>query len=174
MKRQHTAIFCIINLSILLTLYGCDGGPNGGPKPPSVKVSTAPENAVSSGAIITSTVEVQRVGESFYAAFDLTYNPDVIQFVEGAEGTFLSQEGLDATSFQVALEDGEPGRLTVGLTRIGPIGEVSGTGTLLTLTFKAVGSGTSLLEFQDPRGLKNSANEDVAIETWQDGTVTVQ
>jgi hypothetical protein len=176
MKRRYKTIFFIIQLSIVWTLYGCGGGgSDSGPMPATVKVSASPENGtVSSGVTVSRTVEVQNIGDTFYTAFDLTYNPEVIQFVEGTEGTFLSQDGSDETSFQIALENGVPGRLTVGLTRMGPIGEVSGTGTLLALTFKAVGPGASPLAFQDPKGFRNGANEDIAIHAWQDGTVTVQ
>ena len=57
---------------------------------------------------------------------------------------------------------------------LGPIGEVSGSGTLLTLTFKAMGPGATSLSFANPKGLKNSANQDVVIGSWENGTVTVQ
>lgn len=181
MREQSTKIFSVICLLAALTLFGCGsgGGGSGGSAPsspqPEAKVSLSPAlSTVSSGDTFTRTVEVENVGATFYVAFDLTYDPSVIEYMDATEGTFLNQNGLDGTSFQDALQNGTPGRLAVGLTRTGPIGEASGSGTLLSLTFRALTPGTTSLAFANPKGLKNSANQDVVIDIWENGTITVQ
>ena len=129
---------------------------------------------VNLGESFSQTIEVLNIGETFLVAFDLTYDPNVIEFVSGSEGPFLSRSGVDPTSFQIGLQDEVAGRLIVGLTRLGPIGNISGSGVLLTLTFNAVGIGSSSLIFEQPRGLRDNALQDVAIDTWQDDMVIVQ
>ena len=179
MEKKRTNIFFIFFLCIPLLLVGC--GEKKPPEPvPLAPPSTAkvvispPSGAVSQGSVFTRTVKVENIKGTFFAAFDVIYDPAVIEFQNAAEGTFLNKSGTDATSVQVALKNAAQGGVIVGLTRLGPIGDVSGDGTLLTLTFKAVGPGTAILAFRDPRGLKNSANQDVTISTWENGTVTVQ
>lgn len=179
MHRTKTNFLFVTCFFMALTLYGC-GGSGGGqsqstPVPVVAKVSLSPSSAtLGVGATFNRTVEVQNIGNTFYAGFDLTYDPNVIQYLDRTEGGFLNKSGADPTAVEVALQNGQPGRITVGLTRLGAIGEVSGNGTLLTLSFKAVGAGTTTLTFENPKGFKNSSNQDVVIDTWENGTVTVQ
>ena len=166
-------------LTTLAAVYGCEGGGSGGGGQirPTAKVSLFPTSGtINEGDIFTRTVEVEDVEEAFYVAFDLTYDPSVIEYMPDnvEEGTFLSGNKPDSTSLQAALLNGIQGRFAIGVTRLGQIGDVSGSGTLLTLYFKAVGPGNALLSFEDPKGIKNSANQDVVIDVWEGGTVTVQ
>lgn len=177
MGKERTNIFFIFCFLAVLILSGCrdkEKEPTGGGQPTAKVVLSPASGAVSQGSTFTRTVEVQNLNGTFFAAFDVTYDPAVIEFQNAVEGAFLSKGGSEATSLQVALQNAGQGRVVVGLTRLGPIGEVSGNGTLLTLTFKAVGPGATTLAFTNPKGLKNSANQDVAIGAWEDGTVTVQ
>lgn len=170
MTKERTKIFFILCFLALLIFSGCSPD-----REPTAKVVISPPSgAVSQGSTFTRTVAVQNLKGTFFAAFDITYDPAVIEFQSAAEGTFLNKSGADATSVQVALQNAAQGRVVVGLTRLGPVGEVSGDGTLLTLTFKAVGPGAATLAFTNPKGLKNSADQEVAIGAWENGTVTVQ
>ena len=128
---------------------------------------------VSPGETFDSSVELRNVGDTFFAAFDILYDPTVVEYVDAREGSFLNQEGTGPTAFRVGPHDEEPGRLKVGLTRLGPIGDVSGSGTLLTLTFKALDYGSTTLAFSNPKGLKTADNLDTVIDTWENGTITV-
>jgi hypothetical protein len=181
MKGLNAQRFLIAWLSLALILAGCSSGGSGGGKPESdspesmAKVSLSPPSStVGQGVIFTRMVVVQNVGNTFYTAFDLVYDPTMIEYMEASEGTFLSQDCSDCTSFQVALENGEPGRLTVGLTRLGEIEEASGSGTLLSLIFKAVAPGTTTVAFANPKGFKDRTHQDVIINAWENGTITVQ
>jgi hypothetical protein len=176
MTKRCTKIFSV--MSLLVVLVGCGGGGSGSEGSPgstASKVSVSPPTGtVRPGATFTRTIEVQKVDETFYAAMDLTYDPAVIEYTGATEGSFLNQDGSDATSFEVAFEDGEPGKLTIGLTRFGATEADPGSGTLLALSFKALSPGTTSIAFDDPKGLMNSANQDVGIVNWEDGSVTVE
>lgn len=170
-------IIIVICLGISLILGGCrkddSSSPGGGAG--LVKVSIYPASAtVASGATYTCTVELNNVGEAFYAAFDLTYDPKVIEFLTAKEEGFLSRDGSDPTEMQVVLQNGESGKLMIGLTRLGPIGGVSGTGRLVALTFKAVGPGVTTLAFSDPKGIRDSTDQDVPMDAWDNATLRVE
>lgn len=169
-------IFPAAFLLIVLALYGCGNEFGNSDNLQKQRVSITPSaGTVDEGDTFTRTVEVHNIGKTFYAAFDLTHDPEVIEYVSATEGTFLSRNGTDSTSTQVSLQNNTQGRITVGITRLGQgVDEPSGSGTLLTLTFRAAGTGTTTLTFTTPRGFKDHANQDVAIDEWVDGTVTVQ
>ena len=159
-----------------LMLTGCGGSDSDSPQPslsPAVSVSPATETHTA-GDRFDRTVEVTYVKGTSYAAFDVVFDPAVIRFQTITEGTFMNQNGAVSTSFQAALEDSEPGKLVVGLTRLGTADEVSGDGILLTLTFQAMNPGYTTIMFGDPKGFRNSSNEEVKIEAWEGGSVTVE
>jgi len=170
--------FIVCAMSVLM-LYGCGGGGGGGgtppPSGPMAEVSVSPaSSSVNQGDEFTRTVEVKDAGSIYYAAFDVTYNPEVIEFLDADEGSFFNQNQAGSTWFEAALENGKQGRVAMGITRLGSVGEVSGSGKLVTLHFKAVGHGTSSIALSDPKGFKNSAGNNVSVNTWTDGMVTVQ
>ena len=183
---MKSTIFIFWGLLATLGIHGCGGGGGGGgagggsPTPPATsEVSLFPgAGAVSQGQEFTRTVEVKNIGKTFFVAFDLTYDPKVIKYVDTVEDTFLNRSQQDQTTLQAALQNGVEGRVTIGLTRqpdpFGGRGDVYGSGELLTLHFKAVGPGTTPLSFSDPKGFVDSNNNPVSIGAWQDGTVSVQ
>lgn len=180
MKQRQVKRFSILGFLVTLSLFGCGNEGGGGlpPTPPSspkVLFSTpSTSNTVNQGDTFTRTVEVRGVEKAFNAAFDLTYDPTVIQYVGAAEGPFLSRNRLDSTSFSTALQDGAQGRIVTGLTRLGRVDGVSGNGALVTLSFQAIGLGSTTLAFADPKGLKNNVNQDMTIDSWENATVIVQ
>ncbi|HEY5649155.1 MAG TPA: cohesin domain-containing protein, partial [Nitrospiria bacterium] len=131
-------------------------------------------HSAQTGEMIVHTVEVQDLGETYFSAFDILYNPDVIEFVDSNEGNFMNQGGSDPTSMEVALQDGIPGRLTVGLSRLGLVGDISGDGTLLTLRFRGLNPGITTISFSPPMGFKGLGNKPTLIHAWNNGTVTVE
>lgn len=181
MRKESTKIFFFVGLLAALMIQGCGRGGGGGEQTPTsqptmAKVSVSPPTGtVNKGDTITRTVEVQNIGNTFYVAFDLSYDPKVVAYVDAEEGSFLSRNEPDSTNFQAALENGTQGKVVFGLTRLGGR-EVSGSDRLLTLHFKAVGFGTTSISFSSPKGFLNSANpsQNVPIDSWEDGTITVQ
>jgi hypothetical protein len=174
--RQFFA--CIV---LAIALIGCGSGGsssgNGSPGPSADKAEVRIEpssGVVVQGTTFTRTVQVKRIGDSYYAAFDVSYNPEVIDYVDVTEGPFFSRGGSDQTSIQVASPANEKGRLTLGLTRLARDGEVSGSGELLTFRFKAIGPGTTRLTFESPMGFRNRKNQEVTVDAWESAAITVQ
>lgn len=128
---------------------------------------------VSVGDAFTRDIAVFDLRETFYVAFDLTYDPAVIAYMGATEGDVFKKDN-GVTVLQTALKEGQPGTIVIGLTRVGQIGNISGSGKLMTLSFKAVAAGTSALTFSDPKGFRTQSHQDVPIDDWQDGAVTVE
>lgn len=187
-SRRHGVLFMFVIL-LSLALGGCGGGkddgsltgPAGSPAASASVVVLPDRTVVNQGQTFTRTVQARNVDGAFYAAFDMLYDPAVLEFVKAEEGPFLTRQGADSTSMQTKVQSGTTmldsralKRVTIGLTRLGQIGDVIGTGNLVVLTFKAVGAGESPLILDEPRGIKDMSNQEVAINNWVDGTVTVQ
>ena len=75
--------------------------------------------------------------------FHLTYNPDVLQYVSSAQGTFLNSDGSNTVFFVSPMID----ELVVGLSRLGVGTGASGDGVLATFEFLATGAGDGELAF---------------------------
>jgi general secretion pathway protein D len=85
----------------------------------------------------------------------LVYDPKFLDFAGAAEGIFLKRDGKP-TLFRTVL-DKTTGQVTIVLNRVGDAGGVSGSGTLLTATFKARNQGPASIGFvgvnlADPAG----------------------
>lgn len=166
-------------LAVALLIACGGGGGGGGPTaPPSIVYSasgTAGANSValvqgsgSSATRLVLAVRVTQVTGLFGVAFDVVYPSGALQFAGATEGTFLSGTN---TSFQFS----EPtaGRLVVGLTRLGAVAGVSGSGDLMTLQFtprSTAGSGG--IGFQSNAAFNATANAIPGV-TWFGGSVTV-
>lgn len=95
----------------------------------------------------TTTITLGDVTNLYGASVNISYNPALLEFVRVAEENFLKQDGK-STSFMHAVNTAD-GRVTIGITRLGQVGGVSGTGGLFSVVFKGKGEGTSPLSFQD-------------------------
>lgn len=182
MIGKNVSLFTLMVLLSLPLLQACGGGEvtsetassPGTFIPYSKILVTPPSGEVASGETFERSITIESSDLAFFAAFDMTYDPNLVEFVGAEEGIFLNRNGTDPTFFQAALQNGQPGRLTVGLTRLGPIGNVSGGGELVTLTFRALNPGTTILAFSSPRGLKGSENQNSQIDAWENGIVTIR
>lgn len=90
-----------------------------------------------------------------HVPFHLVYDPQVLLFEYGEEGSFLGSDGAQTAFFAAA--SGGGGIVVVGLSRLGQTTGVSGAGDLCVLHFRAVGPGTTALAFssekvKDPAG----------------------
>jgi hypothetical protein len=77
--------------------------------------------------------------------FHVVFNPAVVRFESGEEGSFLSGGGQTAF-FASPTSTGE--RVVVGLSRLGPEQGASGSGELCRLRFTTIGAGDSALAFE--------------------------
>lgn len=95
---------------------------------------------------ITVQVNVVNVVNLFGAPFYLGYDPARLDVVSATEGGFLNNDG-QSTVFLNSI-DSQKGQIIIGLSRLGPIGGVSGSGTLATITFRAKAAGPVTLTLQ--------------------------
>jgi general secretion pathway protein D len=79
------------------------------------------------------------------AAFTFVYDPIFVEFVGAAEGPFMKQDGKP-TTFQSTVDKGT-GQVTVTINRSQDAGSISGTGNLISTTFKAKNQGPSNFGF---------------------------
>lgn len=95
----------------------------------------------------TAGVSLSDVANLYGASINLSYDPNFFEFVTVTEGGFLKQDGK-STSFMHAVNTAE-GRVTVGMTRLGGVGGVSGSGSLFSAVFRAKGEGIAIITPQD-------------------------
>ena len=155
--RPAAALVAVAGVALAL-LAACGGGGGGGPTAPPAPTpaltftpgGTSGGNVIllartgpTGGSDLVLAVEAREVAGLYGAAFDLGYPAAVLDFQGATPGEFLSSDG-----FQVSLQVAEEtGNLIVGVTRLGAVPGVGGSGTLLTLRFRAVASGSGSLSF---------------------------
>ncbi len=103
-----------------------------------------------------------------------TFDPDVITIDDWNESDFLVSNG--GTVLAYAVVDNAAGRFEINLSVVGadPAG-VSGTGTLITLTFAGTAAGLSSLTFVDAETeLRDPSNDPIAIVQLVDAQIRVR
>lgn len=147
--------------ALLVLALACGGGGGGGgtPTAPTPRLTFTPagggaELALATGAGSTNArlrldLVASAVTDLYGVAFELGYPAQVLRYVEVGEGTLLSDGDLVQTSFQAV--EIEPGRLLVGLTRLGAVGGASGSGVLMSFVFDAIGAGAGAIAFAEER-----------------------
>jgi general secretion pathway protein D len=81
------------------------------------------------------------------APFVLDYDPTILEFISMAEGELLKQDNV-STDFLFNVDKGA-GQIEIMLSRIGDAGGVSGSGTLVTATFRPLRKGMASIGFAD-------------------------
>jgi predicted outer membrane repeat protein len=177
-RRVAIRVFCL--LAAVTVACGGDGGGGGGPTPPPAGITFtatggATTNALnlglasgSSTTVLRLDLSAQNVTNLYGVAFDLNYPSQVLSFNGATQGSFLTGT---ATSLQ--FEEPTPGRLVIGLTRLGAVPGASGSGVLLTLQFASRGTaGSGAFTFQSNTAF-NSSGGAIAGVAWGGGTVSV-
>jgi hypothetical protein len=167
---------------LLLSVAACGGGGGGGggggptqPQPGIVYASATAGNnslAFSGNAGATTTLRLDltatQLSGVYGLGFDLVFPDSLLAYSSSTEGTFFAGTG---TTFQV--KESEPGRLVVGISRLGAVSGVSGSGTVLTLVFTSRGTaGSGSISFQKNSAF-NSSGGPISGINWAGGTVTV-
>jgi len=87
----------------------------------------------------TVQVRVEGAKDLYGISIQLIFNPPLIEIVQVAEGTFLNSDGME-TRFAPSI-DNQNKRLGVDLRRTGQVKGIDGSGTLFTITFRALTKG---------------------------------
>jgi general secretion pathway protein D len=85
----------------------------------------------------------------------ITYDPEVVEVVEWRQGDLLGS----AEEVQMLGAVGEPGRLLLGISRLGERPGVTGRGTVAVLTLQAKRGGQASLAFERPKALGPALEE---------------
>jgi hypothetical protein len=175
----------------LLALLGvaCGGGGGGGPTAPpppppptsgiaftaagtagDMTIHLAKEDGTAAN-ILRLQVRASMVTDLFGLGFDLVYPQGVLEFNDGSEleGGFLSGDG---STVELLIEEQPAGRLLVGITRLGNVGGVDGSGLILTLEFTGIANGQGSFAFV-ARDAFDSAGDILGETVWQAGEVNV-
>ena len=115
-------------------------------------------------------INVENVSDLYGFEFKLSYDTGVLDALNITEGPFLKSGG---PTFKAKMEINETtGTIYVAITLYEVEQGVNGSGTLVTIKFKAASSGKSLLHLYDTI-LGNSLGEPIP-HTTKDGTVYIK
>ena len=90
---------------------------------------------VSVGDTVEVEILVSDVEDLYGVALDVVYPAEVFSFYSCVEGEVLGRDGLE-TNQAFALESGEEGRLVVGLSRLGLVDGIDGSGRVAVCHFE--------------------------------------
>jgi general secretion pathway protein D len=109
-------------------------------------VQIAAPATIESGQQFSVDIKAADVQNLAGAAFVLSYDPKILDYVSAGEGTFLKKDGKP-TVFSAT---GNPadGTLTVKLNRAPDSPGISGAGTIVSALFRAKSKGTASFGFQ--------------------------
>jgi len=100
-------------------------------------------------------ISVNNISDLFGMPFYLVYDPKLLQFVSAKEGPFLGQDG-NSTLF-VFFNNTNLGSVIVCLTRLGQVKGISGSGTVMSINFKAVGISNTSIVFNKASAKKTTS-----------------
>jgi len=184
--RWLTSIGLLV-VAVVFGSIGCGGGGGGGggptePPPPSSGVTFTAAGPAGSNSIYlaqgTNTaanrfvldVKASQVDDLYGVSFNLEFPDARLRWVPGGsqEGSFLSSSG--STDFIV--EEDSPGVLIVGLSLLGDVAGSSGSGTLLSLEFEPVSSGSGPMTMTRHDAINSTGDVKTLVE-WIGGSVSV-
>jgi general secretion pathway protein D len=114
------------------------------------------------GSSITVSLQVENVRDLFTAPLRLKFDPKLLRLTSIRPGSLMNGDGEKLNFNENTLND--TGDATIKLNRLPGSGGVSGSGTLLTLTFQAVGTGTSAVTIVDA-GLRDAQLQPITVAT---------
>ena len=120
-----------------------------------------PDTSMTVGQETTFEAAVDGVKDLYGGIITLAYNPKVVEFKTASEGAFLKKDGRP-TSFLFS-NNVSAGTVDLYLTRIGNVGGVSGSGSLVTVVFQGKSGGMSELAIKSVK-LTNFRREPVRSE----------
>lgn len=93
--------------------------------------------SVSAGDVLEVDVQMSGMHDIYGVALDLVYDPSLLEFQDSSAGQFLGIDGVDVV-FAAALENGTPGRLVAGVSRVGSAPGLDGSGSIMSMRFKVL------------------------------------
>jgi general secretion pathway protein D len=110
---------------------------------------------------VSVTLQAENVSDMFSAnPIRIKYDPNQLRLNDIVQGEFLARDGQRVTITRDIRNDS--GEATVTLTRLPGAAGVSGTGTVATFMFQAIGKGSSAITVTD-FGLKNTQQQPIVV-----------
>jgi len=133
------------------------------PKPPGALAVRfdQPATGLKAGAPLTLNLQVDNAADLFGAPMRLKWDPKVLRLNDVSRGPLLASDGQQPIFTRNIRND--EGEAVVVLNRAAGAPGVSGSGTLLTLTFQAVGKGSTAVSVLD-LSLRNAQMQPVAAQ----------
>ncbi len=136
------------------------------PEPIGPAVFIRPARTERSDGILVLEFWVKDVTDLYGVAFDLRYPKKLFKFPAGratsaVQGNFLNEDGAAETNLVVRRT--KEGNLVVGISRLGPVEGVSGTGHLLSIELRGINvAGSKKIRYRKARPV------DSKLEIFQD------
>ncbi len=146
-----------------------DPEPEPEPPPPALVRVDATSAVFTVDDVVPVLVQIQSATDVGHVPFHLAFDPRVLRFDHGVQGSFLNIDG-SPTVFN-AITSGSGDAVVVGLSRLGRVPGIDGAGLLCQLNFVAVGPGTTQLRFQRS-AVKDSENGPM-LSAFASGSVSV-
>ncbi|MBI1766858.1 MAG: hypothetical protein HYR67_00610 [Bacteroidetes bacterium] len=127
----------------------------------SLLVVTPSSSLIHVGDQVFLTVSINQVDQLYSAPFYLLYNPNLLDLVKVLQGNFLSQNQQQVVFFNS--NQPEQGRVVVGLSRVGQVKGISGSGVLAVFIFKAKSQGLANFSMQDAE-FRNASMDIIALQ----------
>jgi general secretion pathway protein D len=109
--------------------------------------------------VVSVALQIENATDLFSAPMKLKFDPKILRLTSIKPGNLLSGDGQKINFSENTLNDS--GDATITLNRLPGSGGISGSGALITLTFQAVGRGTSTVTVND-MGLMNSTMQPIS------------
>jgi general secretion pathway protein D len=104
---------------------------------------------------------VENVTDLFAAPMKIKFDPKVLRLTSIRPGSVMSGDGSKINFSENTVN--EAGEAVVVLNRTPGTGSVTGSGSLLNLTFQAIGKGNTTVSVVDPE-LKNLQQQPIAVQ----------
>lgn len=176
MKWRNFLLIFVLCLSVMPVLVSCGTGVdsnnnsvenngntesaliftpnNGAPGQGSIVMKQNAE--MSNSDVVAIDIYAHQAGQVFGAAFDVEFDPAIVQFDGEIFGSFFTCNNGSSVC-RVKLIPGNPAKLVIAASLSGN-NTTQGDGTIVTLKFKAAGTGNSALSFKGNSLLDSDLN----------------
>lgn len=117
-------------------------------------------------------VAIAGVTNLYSFQFDLSFSPTVLAAIDSTEGAFLSSGGGSTVFVPGSINNNAGTISSTAATLVGPISGVTGDGILASVSFQALGAGTSVIALSN-LVLLDSGGIDITPSTTTSGTVEI-
>lgn len=132
------------------------------------------------GTVMALNITVQSDKPVYTAAFDLTFDPNIIQFLKLEPGGFLEGTSKNGVAYLAKMHETQKNVLVVGISQGSDDPGRAGSGILATAIFQVLNEGCTFINFvaRDRDNIQRSQligpNNEPINNIWSGGTLTVR